>query len=171
MRPRVAGLVAAWLLSGCHGTVSSDEAGDANALTPNPGFTSCGTADACVSSPIVESWCALDPASGAGVCETTQMACAQDAGSTLTLLCDEPADCTATRGEVCCFGQVDPYFGLLCSGSGCSQMPCELVGPVPFRRMCKTNGDCPDAGECIPQPCAENTFGLCGVVLEAGCHL
>ncbi len=96
-----------------------------------------------------------------GACFTSLIACPTGGGA---ISCNESADCIV--GDVCC-GSVNlrdagadggdpapPYVDSHCSAS------CKTT----LLQLCRTNGECGDAGPCVIQSCPDGrTYELCGV--------
>jgi hypothetical protein len=162
------------VLMGCGGTthegqdasviVDSGTLPHDTGLLSDPGFVACGVSSCPVGGDGGE-WCSfgLDP-DASRYCVPTPH---DDAGrNDFFLACDEAADCDPHVATACCWGTLGVFTWF---GSSCARMDCQNYGPQGIPQLCKTDLDCPESGPCMPQPCASNAIGLCGVVLGPAC--
>ena len=89
-----------------------------------------------------------------GTCFSTSVSCPAGAASTR---CNESADCVI--GTVCC-GDVVVFDA---GNAGVSAL-CTKTCAAPRPQLCRTNGECPEGGPCVPQTCSDgNQYEFCGV--------
>jgi hypothetical protein len=117
------------------------------------GVITCGTATC---NAFANNHCCTAVDDGGGECLANAVAC----GVGGSMACDESADCVV--GTVCCgtvgssatFDDGGDYLSSACAAA------CTPVGV----QLCRTNGECGDAGPCVVQTCSDgNTYEMCGV--------
>ena len=120
-----------------------------------PGVIACASVGTCNAFAGIQ--CCPGDDDGGGACVAASLTCAPGG----SLRCEESADCIV--GTVCC-GSVTPvddagggpYLSTACAAS------CAALHAPPIQ-LCRTNGECGDAGPCVIETCSDgNTYELCG---------
>lgn len=93
---------------------------------------------------------------GGGTCVANAISCAVGG----SMACDESADCVV--GTACC-GTVGSSAAFDDGGAYLSSACAAACSPAGVQ-LCRTNGECGDAGPCVIQTCSDgNTYEMCGV--------
>jgi hypothetical protein len=122
-------------------------------LRVTAGVITCGAATC---NAFANNHCCTAADDGGGECLANAVAC----GAGGTMACDESADCVV--GTVCC-GTVASSATFDDGGSYLSSACATACAPAGVQ-LCRTNGECGDAGPCVVQTCSDgNTYEMCGV--------
>jgi hypothetical protein len=122
-------------------------------LRVTAGVITCGAATC---NAFANNHCCTAADDGGGACLASALAC----GVGGSMACDESADCVV--GTACCaaigssaaFDDGGAYLSSACAAA------CAPAGV----QLCRTNGECGDAGPCVVQTCSDgNTYEMCGV--------
>jgi hypothetical protein len=117
------------------------------------GVITCGTATC---NAFANNHCCTAAEDGGGECLANAVSC----GVGGSMACDESADCVV--GTVCC-GTVGTS-ATFDDGGGYLSSACAAACTPAGVQLCRTNGECGDAGPCVVQTCSDgNTYEMCGV--------
>jgi hypothetical protein len=118
----------------------------------SPGVVACVGIETC--NAFAGAQCCPGNDDGGGACIASSLMC----GPGGSLACDESADCivgTACCGSAAFADDAGAYLSTKCATSCAAQH-------TPPIQLCRTNGECGDAGPCLFETCSDgNTYELC----------